>query len=605
MKSKYIFSILIASLIGWEPSTAQQVTLPFSSIAGTNYYNPAFGNTSRSHDLRLVHYQVGENVNGFGERTQYVSYRSPGLGANQRFGLGVILANDAIHSEGKFSLNGLVSAHLLLRKDYRLSVGISAGLINRSSNYDDIPQWDLNDPLTENPLSFLDLDAGAGLDFEMRKRLFKIDAGIAALQLPGNTSSKPLPAFVILPQFIATGGVLFNVRHNLMVGPRVLYHNDTPVEGRFNRRAMLDLGLKAELDRQGMWATAAYRWDSAAVALGFGIRLTKSDSMSTASRAGYALHMNAGFSYPLGDNQVIGPGIEVGLRLVFGRKERAVVVDSMRDAEPFWLNDGFLNSHKVRRLSEGAPRGLEAHTKQYGNKVLLTYSFPDNNYRYIGDAPVFADTLLEAVGTEWEGVDVIIERIASEVVREALTPDTRNIRDPENLLPLDNIASLKLSCQLRSDEVSANNGAGGVIYEGELGMDSDTTDTLHLQVVFNDADTIIRVVRNQFISNLELAALKLHCLRKRLQHELQKYYGEKMAFLWETDEPSYEVWKEIIEKGLQIVFIDKLRIIPNNPNQQAFQVNEVALEFINEGKKQMEVDEDSKSARKKKRKKKK
>ncbi|MEM7037776.1 MAG: hypothetical protein AAF570_12405, partial [Bacteroidota bacterium] len=236
-------------------------------------------------------------------------------------------------------------------------------------------------------------------------------------------------------------------------------------------------------------------------------------------------------------------------------------------------------------------------------RVTLRYQFPDPTLLYLGTADFEGDSLT-MVGLEWMGVDGFLEGMVHEVIREGLTPDTINVMNPEDLEPLRGIEFLELSAFLQANEAEADMAAQGVVYEGELGTNNLDEDTLYLDVVYNGADTIVGVPRNHYITNLELACLKLYTMQRKLRYELQQRYGKQFAFVQEGEEINK---KEL--QGKRPVTIRKPRITPNNPNQDAFQVNQIRIRFSRgfvksgkRGKKATRVDVDTGKKRKNRRK---
>ncbi|MFN8396649.1 MAG: hypothetical protein U0176_18635 [Bacteroidia bacterium] len=227
------------------------------------------------------------------------------------------------------------------------------------------------------------------------------------------------------------------------------------------------------------------------------------------------------------------------------------------------------------RLKPTAPSGLKGNTQVATKACVLTYSFDDNSYQYVGSAPERAnDTLLSIIGEEWLGVDAILENMVNEVIREALTPDTAKISNPYILEPLEGLVYIELLSDLLVDEEKAHELAKGMMYEGELGVNNKFNDSLYLKVVFNEKDTIVGIGKDRQITNLELACLKLHAMRKKLEYELNQRYGQDWAVSWEGEELSVEK-----TQGRKVVYIKKPRISPNHPHQEPFQVNFIRMRF--------------------------
>lgn len=250
-----------------------------------------------------------------------------------------------------------------------------------------------------------------------------------------------------------------------------------------------------------------------------------------------------------------------------------------RYAFNFWKSDDGMTQHRVKNIDPNAPEDLMAQTEVSQRAVYMTYTFPDFSRRYIGEVPITRnDTLLYRIGMEWPGVDGLLENIPAYTVKEALWPDTTHVVDLHNLEKLRKLAWIELSANLRGDENRVHLSAD-VIYEGELGTNNIYGDTLFLDVVFNGMDTILSICQEANTSQLELAALKLHAMRKKLEYELMAQYGDEYVVVWEG-----QVQDEESGESRTPILIRKPRITPNNPQMQFFQENKVELKFLRDRK---------------------
>lgn len=576
MKKKY--PILVGALCLLMTAlqlTAQQVPISITRTFLPGIENPAKVGLGPLNSISLAHQGRNMIVSGWSSSSQFLHFSSAPRGYSRQFGWGLGLLNDLEHSERRLSISPSFGVRVLETDQWRASVGISMGLINWASNYTDVAVYDRTDELLERPSHFFELNAGAGAELAFQSNWLKAEGGVRATQLPGNLITDRINGISLLPHLLAKGEALAQPVYNLYVGPvaffkRTFNHGDTTFQS-----GRLDVGLKAELPRQKVWAAGSYRIDRAALNLGFGLELSRSDTVEYPDMLAWFFQLNAGFSYPMAQYSAFGPGFEIGLDIQFGRRQNSSGTDTLHFARTFWKNDGFLNNHKVEYLQANGPRGLTASVRNVRRKVELLYEFPDQSYRYAGDGLVTADSLVANIGNEWPGVDGILENVVSEVIPEALTPNTAGISDPENLEALKGLVSLELSCRLTVDEYGILNGADGMVYEGELGTNNATNDTLFLSLVFDGADTTIGIARYHYVNNLELAALKLHAMRNKLHYELLRRYGNEMVFLREGDRVDFESLE-----GRKPVFLKKLRVTSNNANQQAFQVNRIRLNFL-------------------------
>jgi hypothetical protein len=94
-------------------------------------------------------------------------------------------------------------------------------------------------------------------------------------------------------------------------------------------------------------------------------------------------------------------------------------------------------------------------------------------------------------------------------------------------------------------------------------------------IEYDGNDTMIVVHKNKDLSNLELACLKLHAMRKKLEHEVNKYFSKDFLLVWEgAPSPS-----ENVVNSRSVVYLQRPKITSNNPNQKPFIVPQVKLVF--------------------------
>ena len=585
---RLVFSFCILGLFFAFQLHGQQLRVSNMYIFDARIMNPAAVGTFELNHLNLSHQQRKVGVPGWRSLSQFVNFSSQPVGKKSNFAWGANIINDIEWTEYRLGISGSVSVSLLNSDAQKLNVGISGGLINWASNYEGVRVYDRSDELVDDRQNFAELDAGMGIFYGLSLSKIRLDLNMYGLQLPGNFISKPIQGIYLFPHLFVGGGLRFAPVYNLFIGPQFFYRDifmrgDTSIGG-----SRTDIGIKAELDRQGIWGGLAYRVKKGALTLSFGLRIKDTDTVGNPQVYGYFVGLNTAFSVPMGDASVFGPTAEIGLSVLMGRKERLKYrQDTVRISPgPFWMSEGNLNDHMIKKLKPNGPGGLTGTTRNSSSAVTVSYQFDDNSYQYVGDSPQKEDSLLSELGAEWIGVDGFLENIVNNVVEEALNPDTNGVINPEVLEPLQGLISIQLSTRLLVDDNEAQKGAKGMLYEGELGVGPNNKDSLFIKVVYNDADTVLGIGRDRAITNLELAGLKLHAMRKKLEYELNKKYGEKWAVLWEGDKPTLER-----TAGKQVVYIKKPRIIPDNPHQNAFQVNEITMRFSKGERTQADVAE--------------
>lgn len=565
----FIFGMPIGQVFG------QQIPISDNYVYRPSLMNPASVGTTPLNTFFLSHQQRKLGWDGWRSMSQFVNYSSNPLGRNKNFGAGFFINNDIEHTEQRISLNGAVSVSLVRNQNSSLSVGINAGILNWSSNYEKFRVFDRRDDLLATTTNFAELDAGAGIKYFYRNYFMRAEANAALSQLPGNFVSKYVKGINLSPHLMAGGNALFSADNNFYIGPLLFFRNtffdgDTTLQ-----TGMIDIGAKAEIDRWGLWVASAYRTNQSAITAGFGLKLINPDTLFEGTRTAYFLGMNAIGSYPMNESSVFGPSIELGLTLSFGLVgEGLSAPDTLQEIRgAFWKNEGNINQHKEKYLKHNAPSGLKAKTDMTDKIVMLTYEWDDNMFMYRGnDMEAGMDTLLRIAGQEWIGIDGVLGNMATEVAKDALYPDTINTQYPDSIERLRDFISIELNGFLRVDELAADFGAQGLIFNGDLpGVNPDS---VLFNVIYNGVDTTILITKDEHITNLGLACLKLDAMRKRLEYEMNKQFGANMAFVWDGGQLNDE-----LTKGRKVVYIKKPTITPNNPNQKPFMVSQIKMQF--------------------------
>lgn len=552
---------------------AQQIPVSDNSIFNPRWMNPASVGTSPLNKLMISHQQRRMNYPGVSSYSQFLNFSSGPLGKKGTFGYGATLNHDLEFTERRISGNFLVAAQLINNSNSNLSVGMNVGLINWGSTYNERRVYDPSDPLISSSSNFADLDMGMGMRYLFSNYLVKTEANLAFSQLPGNLVSKSNSPVQLYPHMLAGGNFLLSPDNNFFVGPMLFYRNTVFIKETGLQKAQLDAGLKASIENWGIWAAGAYRINSGAMTGAFGVKLLNPDTLFDQSKMAIFLDLNASASYPLNQSSVFGPSFEIGLIMSFGRvgESQTVVTDSLiRGA--FWKNDGNVNTHRVQRLLKGAPPELTALTEVDPKNVKLTYEWDDNIYRYLGDHPLTADdTLLEAVGPEWEGVDAVMPKMVLDVIREALHPDTSLVANPDSVEPLKALIKIELNGKLKATELEADFGAQGAVFMADL-PEKYKTDSLSMWIEIDDSIRLITVRKGDNLSNLQLACLKLHAMRKRLEFEMNKYMSGEIFLTWEGSTKKND-------DARTVVFLQRPKLRTNHPNQKPFMVTQIQLVF--------------------------
>lgn len=557
---------------------SQQFPISTIQILRTGAYNPGHSTAGELHELTMDVKQGISEIVGWRTASQYLRYTNRPVGRNRSFCWGFMASRWDVHTENILLMGPTVNAILMEEPGKKLSIGMGIGIMNWSSDYGQSANPNPEDPVFVSGSNFTEIDASVGAEFNLRRDQFHLDAGVTANHLTGNLLTDQLPGFRLIPHLRGNATAFYHLNSDIHIGPRIFFRNTFNAENKKLIAATTDLGLAVELPRKHMWAALAYRIDSSALTGGFGIPLIRSDTGAYPLAFANFLDLRFSATYPLAASY-IGPAIEVGIAWKFGKK-RIPKVDTMRNAGTFWKSQSYLAKHKEIFLDANGPENLEGSTEIQGKKVYLKYEFPDMSTRYVGDVPKpTADSLLYRIGIEWSGMDAFMENIPAEIIREALSPDSTNVRDPENLEALAKLSWIELVADLRADEYRIHF-ASGQEYIGELGFNNENNDSLNIRVVFDAKDTTISIGERQMMTYLELATLKLHVLRKKLEFELDAQMGEDYRVVWEESLDHRGLDKEDDFDDRLPLYIRKIRVNSNNPHMQVPQQTVVNLKFL-------------------------
>lgn len=572
---KYIITTLILTM--WLGSNfhsleAQQFPIPIYQILNAGPFNPGRFPAGDLNEATFTYQQRTLQASGWSSTSQFLQYINKPIGKKENFGWGVMLTNDREHTESRLAFSPNITVQVIDNGQSALSIGFSAGILHWSSSYDQRNIYDFEDPFLQSRTNFFEVDAGLGASYSFETEAFELEVGGAANQLTGNLITKQLQGLRILPHYVTNASILYQALPGLKVGPRVFYKNTLNQGDATLIAATTDIGMLVKLVPKNFWLAGSYRINQSAITAGTGFRISKTDTAHFPEKLGSFMDVNLGFSYPLGDAMAFGPTAEIGLKWSFGRKKRKVI-DNSRLAETFWKSDDWMTAHRVEKLDPNGPQDLYGTALIDQRAVYIRYSFPDISRRYVGDYPEFKrDTMLYRIGMEWEGVDALMENMPAVVIPQCLWPDTTGVMDPGNMEPLRLLSHLELSAYLRSNEVGVHF-SSEIEYEGELGTNNYSYDTLFLDVVFDDLDTTLAIRIGTFMSQLELAAIKLHAMRSKLEYEFEAQMGDNYILLREgaiQDEDDYRT----------PIKLKKMRIISDNPQMQFFQRNQIELKFL-------------------------
>lgn len=578
---------------------SQQLAIGNNHIFNPGWVNP--GHVSGDNLLRGSALYQHRNLAsiGFKSTSQFLDFKSNGLGKKRAFGFGMNIGTDFEHTETRLNFGLVFGAKVIQTDLFHVGVGMNVGMVNWGSNYTDIPVYQQGDPILNRQASFTDLDAGLGLNFGMQTYTVRATFDVWGRQLPGAfLSGAPKGGGVLAPHAYAAAKVLYNVGPDIFIGPMALYHNTVSNDRRIGGigGGTLDAGLKLELDRPRLWAGAAYRLGNAAVTGNFGMQIFGTDTADGRKQVANFLDFTFSTSYPLNSASMFGPSAEVGLLFSFGQvgteETERDSLDKMRGA--FWSNNGNMDTHKDRYLKSVDKAGLleiggiKATTDLTPEFVFLEYEWEDMHYMYSGyDLTVNDTNQITWLGTDWVGMDSMVVRFVEDVVREGLMPVHTDYEDRDSVEPLKVLISIDLAAKLKFDQNAAQFGAAygdtEITYGGELGYNTfadstlrSTGDSLYIKIRYADTDTMIAIRKGKEINNLELSALKLFAMQRRMEYELYRTFGSEFVLIDRDEKKRID---DALSRNKKVVYTGRLEVIPNNPNQEPFQVFLAGLEF--------------------------
>lgn len=569
--------ILLGLVLGMVGLKGQQLPMSTYQIYRPELINPAYVQQVPLNQIYFAYQHRHLSEVGWRTNSQFFYMKGKPFGKTKGFGWGLYVNNDIEHTERRLSLGGSIGAKLLNTETTFFSAGVNFGLINWGANYGSFRVYDRSDDIIFRPTNFAELDAGLGFAFGINNYYIRSNVNAFAQQIPGSVISSQVRGIRLYPHVYGQANLLFSPAPDIYIGPNVHYRNIYTTDSLVNyvKAAQFDAGLRVDFDRPGFWIAGGWRIDNAAVTAGFGLNISNPDTVDTRSMLATFADLNVFASYPLNEKSVFGPSVEISLKLSLGRVgEDGPQVDTlglMKGA--FWVNNGNMNTHKERRLQANSPDGLFAESIVGEKLVDLRYEFDDNMYMYAGlDFEMFEDSLVERLGSDWVGMDAVMENMVREVIGEALDPTFVGVENPDSVEDLKNLNAVQIGGRLKFDEIAADFGAEGVRYNGEFGTDGTFSDTLTIPFVYDEADTVVKLVKGQLVTNLELAALKTWGMQKRLERELFRIYNSRYKFIYQDDD------LPVTDKS--IVTILKPIIIPNNPNQKPFMVSTVEIGMV-------------------------
>lgn len=352
---RYIW-ILIGVMFA-APAVAQQIPLYSQYSINPFLYNPARAGQREGVNLNLIYRKMWTNIPGAPD-TRAVTL--DGSLANKKVGLGGYLFQDNTSIIKRFGGYVTYAYHIKLKEDMHLSIGVSAGAVQTSINWNEA-RFDDNtvDPVqgTDNQ-SGVAFDATAGINYQFKG----LNVGFAVPQLFQSKtkylSNNGSEGYTLGRHYLLNASYEVPIKDKFYIEPAVMFRT---IEG---KSFQIDAGAKFDF-KHIVWVSAMYRYDYA-VTVGAGVRLHDRFSI--------------GYAYDIAVNGLKGQSggsHEVFVGIKFGKKEDKGVIEEIKKLqESQKAQDDRLDSleHKTTEIDQ---RTIEI--KQLNDKLQEDLNKKDKN----------------------------------------------------------------------------------------------------------------------------------------------------------------------------------------------------------------------------------
>lgn len=516
--NRFFVAAFFLMLVGFMPSQAQQYSVFNQEIYNQQLWNPSAMGIDGLHDIHLRNQLRRMNFDNL-SYSQMLSYSSVPFNSKRTMAWGVFLKNDFEFTERRLDFMANFSFHVLHDSVKRLSLGAGVGLINLSSDLENVPVYDPQDPLRYEFASYALPNVSFGMDFELRKKKFDFSLGGFANQLPGQFSSPTAAGLTMVPHLMGRAAFVFKSADGAFnFGPYFLYKSIIPQKYDDGREittlgeGALDCNLKIAFPQRNIWFGAGYRVNNTAFNAAMGLNLFNVEDSAKVKK----LDLNANFEIPLGDAKAFGSNFEVGLRFIFGKKQlkaksNIIYIERPKWTGAVWKNTSNLNYYLDERwffgIAENEIASMNTLDKEFrqmitaksfvnDESVILTFEYEERNLQY--------DLYQQ------DGARKLVEIIMNDVIKECLHPakrDSQPIADS-----LQSVWYVSLSSKFAFDSVSAQTETP-VIFGGDWDL------SVVQEPYLSDGDEIVTYIeQGENVTNLELAILKLISLKKAFQN---------------------------------------------------------------------------------------
>ena len=140
--------------------SAQQIPISIGQVLGYQPYHPGYFPQDDFNQLSASYQQNDAQINSWSASSQFLQFASRPQGGNKTFSWGLLISNDKVHTEQRFSFAPSIAAQVFESTVSSLSVGISLGFLNWYSNYHEVYILDGGDEVIRPRNNFLEVDAG-------------------------------------------------------------------------------------------------------------------------------------------------------------------------------------------------------------------------------------------------------------------------------------------------------------------------------------------------------------------------------------------------------------------------------------------------------------
>ena len=537
-------SLLILLIPAIAPVMAQQQMVIQHYLFFPELYNPARFGAQELHRVMLTHQQrkLGFDVPNY---STLFTYNSRPLSFKRTMGAGAIISNDREFTMNRLNAMAYFSYHILndvylgvdsVSAVKRLSIGAGAGLVNISSNLSDVQYYDPGDAIIFRQPNYNKLNAAIGLDFYFANKIVAMNLGAAVTQLPSlfdpDTNGEDVRSIKLVPHMMGNLSLMFTLPKNIGFGPFAHYRALFLADEKLGP-SRVDVGLKTEFRKKNFWFAGAYRFGgegSVAASGAIGARLlSRIDTTAIRDTVGdvankvnelagakvplgkkkkkkkerhriiHTLDLSLMFEYPLNDMAVFGPQLELGLNWNFGLPVKipdTIVVYRDEPLPPFWYNDSRLTTWGDMNL-KNPPEGFRSTSDRSQRNAVLHFVYEDDYINYYVE--------------DMEEISELANFLGKQIVSEGLDPQVKLRSDnPYRKQKVDSLEYIAFKTFLRFDSVSAKQETS-IRYEGEYG------ETLSERIFYDGEPITIRVSAGEFVTNLELAMLKMVSFRDKLR----------------------------------------------------------------------------------------